>query len=262
MKTTRGFTLVEVLISLGILGIIIVALFQTIGSTTGYSNTTNASNDLIREGQIAQQLLNARFKEACYIYPANTIITLSNSEETTRSVFNFYFTFQWLIGTDPIAAVILPPAANGASNNYRFFAYYAIPRSQYVGAVTSELSSGFDLLNDNQVFTLMEYSREIDVSNTTTFPNRRCASLAINSNFNYSGEVGIMLADYIAPTTASSDFMTVGGTAPSGGAAFVTYNLRLQKTTRGDGVLNTVSVGGGASGTTLTARVYPVNLGL
>lgn len=256
MKTTRGFTLVEVLISLGILGIIITVLFQTIGSTTGLSNTTNSSNDLIREGQIAQQLLNARFKEACYVYPPSNTLTLAASGFTTQNGAGN----TWTVNTHPIVAVILPPEPS--DTRYRFLAYYAIPRSQYVNSAATSSNPGADVNNDSSVWMLMEYRRLINVSNSVTFPSRFCADLASNSNFVITGGNAQLLTDYISPVATSTELFSVGGTTTNGSAAFVEYNLRLQKTTRGDGVNNTVSVGGGASGTTLTAKVYPVNLGL
>lgn len=256
MKTTRGFTLVEVLISLGILGIIITVLFQTIGSTTGLSNTTNSSNDLIREGQIAQQLLNARFKEACYVYPPSNTLTLAASGFTTQNGAGN----TWTVNTHPIVAVILPPEPS--DTRYRFLAYYAIPRSQYVNSAATSSNPGADVNNDSSVWMLMEYRRLINVSNSVTFPSRFCADLASNSNFVITGGNAQLLTDYISPVATSTELFSVGGTTTNGSAAFVEYNLRLQKTTRGDGDNNTVSVGGGASGTTLTAKVYPVNLGL
>ena len=259
MKKTKGFTLIELLISLGLLGGIILALFQTMGSTTQVSNSTNASNDLIREGQIAQQLLSAQFKEACYVYPAGANITMASSGYTTKNGG----AWNWTVNTHPIVALILPPASSDATGKfYRFFAYYAIPRSQYVSGSTPDISinPGPDVMNDTTTWMLMEYRKPIDTSNTTNFPVPfNCAQLAANSNFTITGAGGsaALLTDYITPVTTSTELFSVGGTAPIGGAEFIEYNLRLSRTTR-EG--NTVTVGGGASGTTMTAKVYPVNL--
>lgn len=257
MKNAKGFTLIELLISLGLLGGIIVALFQTMGNTTQVSNSTNSSNDLIREGQIGQQLLSAQFKEACYVYPAAATVTMGSSGYTTRNGAGY----TWTVNTHPIVALILPPASSDASGKiYRFFAYYAIPRSQYVSGSTPDTSTnpGPDVTNDSTTWMLMEYGKTIDTSNTTNFPTPfNCAQLSANSNFTILGGNAALLTDYITPVTTSTDLFSVGGTAPIGGAAFINYNLRLSRTTR-EG--NTVTVGGGSSGTTMTAKVYPVNL--
>lgn len=267
LSNHRGFTLIEVLVSLSILGVIITVLFQTIGSTTAISNSTNSSNDLIREGQIAQQVLNARIKEACYIYKAGDIITLAASGLTTKNDFSAPKGYDWKINTHPMIAMILPPAPNDSDDvnqvKWRFFAYYAIPRSQYISQYTTGVANaanpGADSMNDTSVWMLMEYRRGIDVSSATDFPSKKCADLATNSKFAYKSLAGNILTDYILPVSTSTDFLAVGGTASGGGALYVKYNLRFQQTTRAG---NVISVGGGSSGTTLTAKVYPVNLGL
>ena len=264
MSNQRGFTLIEVLVSLSILGVIITALFQTIGSTTALSNSTNSSNDLIREGQIAQQVLNARIKEACYIYPTDNTITLATSGLTTKNAFSAPPSYDWKINTHPMIAMILPPdSADLTLTNYRFFAYYAIPRSQYISQYTAGVASaanpGADSINDSTVWMLMEYRNPIDVSSDIDFPSKRCADLAGNSKFVYKGLAGNILTDYILPVSPSTGFLSVGGTGPAGGASYIEYNLRFQQTTRAG---NVISVGGGASGTTLSAKVYPANLGL
>ena len=270
MKQSSGFTLVELLVSLGLLGVILTTLFQTMGSTTQLANTTNSSNDLIREGQIAQQVLNARTKEACFVYPATRSIQLATVGYTTRNGTASPAGYNWVINTHPMIAMILPPSADipatATVNNYRFVAYYAIPRSQYVAlspaGAAAVINPGQDVLNDGTVWMLMEYRRNINVLAAGFGPVTTCAAVAANTAVDLTGGNAELLTDYIAPVTISTDLFSVGPVRPDGSASFVEYNLRLQKTTRGNGTTNTISVGGGASGTNLTAKVYPVNLGL
>lgn len=253
-----GLTLIEILVSLSLLGVIMAALFQTMGSTVALSNTTTSSNDLIREGQIAQQVLNARFKEACYVYPTGETIKMTSIGFTTKNGIGW----DWVVNTDPIVAFILPPEPGVANlNQYRFQAYYAIPRSQYVNEASNNANPGKDAVNDSSVWMLMEYRKVVDISGAAYNTGRKCAQLAVNSTFktDLQSASGRLLTDYITPVTTSTSLMSVGGTAAGGGAAFIEYNLRLQQTTRAG---NIISVGGGSSGTNLTAKVYPVNLGL
>lgn len=270
MNKHSGFTLVELLVSLGLLGVILTTLFQTMGSTTQLANTTNSSNDLIREGQIAQQVLNARFKEACYVYPANKSIQLAASGYTTKNGIGSPVGSNWVINTHPMVAMILPPSADIPAtltvNNYRFVAYYAIPRSQYVAAspagAANVINPGPDVLNDSVVWMLMEYRQNINVLAAGFGLVTTCAAVAANTSTVLTGGNAELLTDFITPVTTSTQLFNVGPERPDGSASFVEYNLRLQKTTRGNGTTNTITVGGGASGTTLTAKVYPVNLGL
>ena len=270
MNKRSGFTLVELLVSLALLGVILTTLFQTMGSTTQLANTTNSSNDLIREGQIAQQVLNARFKEACFVYPATRIIQLATSGYTARNGIALPVGFNWVINTHPMVAMILPPSADIPAsptvNNYRFVAYYAIPRRQYVApspaGAANVINPGRDALNDDTVWMLMEYRRNINVLATGFGPVTTCAAISANTSVVLTGGNAELLTDYIAPVTTSTDLFRVGPVRPDGSASFVEYNLRLQKTTRGNGTTNTITVGGGLSGTNLTAKVYPVNLGL
>jgi prepilin-type N-terminal cleavage/methylation domain-containing protein len=245
-----GFTLLEVLTSLGLLGLITVYLFQNIGTTTQVSVSTNAANDLIREGQIAQQVLVSRIKEACHVYPIGTIVRLG-SDFTTLNKANSPDD-EWRVGTDPIVAMILPPQSAGGA--YRFFAYYAIPRGQYTKDAVSEANPGRDPLNEDSVWMLLEYRRDVPIMPAGTL----CSSMPGNTNYTITGGIGRLLADYVTPD-GTADLFDIGAINANGSASFVQYDLRFQKQTRGTAL---TQVGSGASGTTLAGNIYPVNLGL
>jgi prepilin-type N-terminal cleavage/methylation domain-containing protein len=253
----KGFTLVELLISLALLGIVMVTLFQTMGGTIQASNSTNASNDLLREGQIAQQILTARFREACYVFPAGATLSLAASGYSTKNAFGSPDT-DWNINTHPIVAMVLPPDPNDPTPEFRFIAYYAIPRSQYtvpspLGAAPSN-NPGQDAANDSTTWMIMEYRKNLGFPPGTTTP---CS--AMPTSINIKGQSGKLLLDYVQIASPITSLFSVGGTGPDGGAAWIQYDLRLQKDTRSG---NIVRVGGTGTNSNLSGRVFPINLGL
>jgi prepilin-type N-terminal cleavage/methylation domain-containing protein len=257
-----GFTLVELLISLALLGVISVALLQTISGTVNASGSVNATNELIREGQIAQQIINARLQEACYVFPDNTTINLSTSGLTTQNNFVSPVSQAWTINDDPVVAMLLPgsPDSSNVNRIYQFFAYYAMPRAKYLTAVgTGGNNPGGDALNDTTTWVLLQFqapiNRPVGTSclNVATSNTSGSGVTASTTSISFSGVSisGRFLSDYVAPVTNFADLFNVG-------SGFVDYSLRFQRATRGSG---TVKVGQGAS-SNLGGRVYPRNLGL
>jgi prepilin-type N-terminal cleavage/methylation domain-containing protein len=250
-----GFTLLELLLSLAMLGIIMVTLFQSFGTTIQVSNSGNASNELVREGQIAQQLLTARFREACYVFPGGTTLSLAASGYTTQNAFPSPST-SWTINSHPMVAMVLPPDLNDpvSTSNFRFFAYYAIPRSQYTNAAAPSINPGKDSANDSTTWMLMEYRIGLPFTSGTTTP---CNAMATAANI--QGLAGNLLLDYVQIANPITSLFTVGGSGRGGGAAWIQYDLRLQKDTRTG---NIVRVGGSGANSNLSGKVYPQNLGL
>ena len=262
LKSTRGFTLVELLLSLGLLGIITVALLQTFGNTVQASNSVTATNDLLREGQIAQQIVNARLREACYLYPDGTTVTPSTGGATTKNWFAGAGSPSWTVNTHPIVAMLVPgdpiPLTGPATQrNYTFFAYFPMPRVNFVTAVTGANNPGGDTLNDNSTWVLLEARQAIVAPIATSCQavatgNNAAANMTADaSSVSFTGLQGRLLVDYLRPVTTYSDLFSVG-------AGFVDYNLQFQRTTLGGG---TARVGGGGA-SNLSGRVYSQNLGL
>ena len=251
--TNKGFTLIETLVALAILGVLLVALLQTISGTAQVSTSANSGNELLREGQIAQQILSSRFKEACYVYPSGTTITMGTGSTTENTLGTA--TNNWVVNTDPIVAMILPPNARDIDVNagafYRFFAYYAVKRSSFLamGAVSSSDKPSADANNDNSVWVIMEFR-----TNLTAFPSggtARCSTMAA-INFTGSGSKGRMLIDYVSPANPVNSLFTVSATA-------VSYNLQLQRQTQQG---NVIRVGQDPASSNLRGVIYPINLGL
>ncbi|NJK43655.1 MAG: type II secretion system protein [Pleurocapsa sp. SU_196_0] len=270
---TRGFTLLELLISMALLGTISAALFSTLGNTVQVTNGVNANNDLLREGQMAQQVLSSAFKEACYVFPANRVLKLSvEGGYSRRNSFLTISKSEWTVNTHPIMGIILPPRdtpdlnnltpdpdaavsddKQAPDNNYLFVAYYAIRRSQYTQNAAASINPGRDPRNDNTAWVLMEYRKRLEPLALGRPP--LCSDYG-GAQINLTGGHANLLLDYIAPVSPSTKlFNAVGGNATQG-AVSIGYALQLQRVMP-DGSL--VRVGNGAN---LSGNVYPFNLGL
>lgn len=224
-----------------------VSTFNFIDSTTTVASGNNSSNELVREGQIGQQVISARIKEACYLFTATDVVTLTAAGWTSR---NFFTTSQvWTTNTDPFIAMILPPAQGSPTTVYRFMAYYAIPRSEYTARATGANNPGVDTRNDANTWVIMQYEAEF-----TTAANTRCRDMPNATGFNadISGEVASLLLDYVDIPANRDELFQVG-------TNFIDYDIRLEKTGAG-GVVS--RVGGPGSESALNGRVYPENLGL
>jgi prepilin-type N-terminal cleavage/methylation domain-containing protein len=249
-----GFSLVELLVALGVLGIICTMVLQSVASSAQFSGTLNTSNELLREGQITVQLISNRVKEACYLHPNDTELSLVNTGFTATNPFNTSNQSRWVIGKHPMVAMLLPPEPD--SSDYRFFAYYAIPRSQYVNNATGAGNPGKDARNDSSVWMLMEYR-----SNIPNVPaGTPCSSIPALATYADSirGKSGNLLLDYVSPDDASSTLFTVGPiNTLTDSAQWIQYNLRLQRQSTNGGL---VVVGSNAG--LLREKLYPHNLGL
>lgn len=244
-----GFTLVEILISLGILGVIMVSTFNFINSSVAVSSSANSNNELIREGQIGQQVVAARFKEACHVFPGGTTLTLATSGFERKNYFTN--TFVWTVNTDPFVAMILPPAPGTASDQYRFMAYFAVPRNEWtgVGRATGRNNPGADSRNDLNTWLIIQYTRLLP--SASTIP---CADKPTQAGFADAiiGGGSEILLDYVDIPANRNELFQVNANS-------IDYDIRLEKTSAGG---NVVRVGGSGAESSLRGRVFPVNLGL
>jgi prepilin-type N-terminal cleavage/methylation domain-containing protein len=255
MRARAGFSLIELLVALGILGILCIMILQSVASSAQLSGSVNTSNELLREGQITVQLLSHRLKEACYVHPSGTRITLTSTGFTATNAFNSANPSQWVIGTHPMVAMLLPPKPDETA--YRFFAYYAIPRHQYVTQTTGASNPGRDALNDTSVWMLMEYRANIPLVPAET----PCADIPTLQTYADSilGRAGNLVLDYLAPSAPGTQLFNIGPTRTlDESAQWIEYNVRMQRQT-GNGNLVVI---GDPNGAKLKERVYPHNLGL
>lgn len=278
-----GFTLLELLVALGLMGIVMGAVLSLNVNTGRATSALQARSELTSETQIAQNYIAGKIRSAVYVYPygaSNYVASLqfANSGYSTynaspRAGFDGNNSYNWRYGagdgTDPLIAFILPPA--GPPNNlcatstttdakeqncYAFYAYYAIPRASLVngagaGAAALTLPSGANRLpadsnNDSNVWALMEYRSYFTGSGY---------SISTSSGFT-TGGTGRLVLDYLRPTTQiGTDKLFIGGVGTtSAPPTSVTINLATTRQIAGQ----TVNVPGTGR---YSITVYPRNLG-
>lgn len=294
-RPQAGFTLLELLVGMALMGIVLTALLNFF--TQGSRVSTQSSNraELQQEILNVQQLLAGRLKEAWYIYPADQTLQLGASPTSTAALrrnpipnaggSTRYGTANWLTGSDPLLALILPPKSAGtcpadtATSTekeagkdfcYRFFAYYPVRRSVWVdgtttvvGGVSTQSASnpGTDTANA-ETWVLAEYRKTLYGFSATDAP----------PTTTLDGGDANLLADYIAPTVATTGFTT---TTPINN----TYTMFTLRAANGSATSSTNPVNGvtlslattrKTVGTTLRLpdasneyeiTIYPTNLG-
>lgn len=254
------------------------------GGSLRASGEINARNELISEGQIAQQLIASRLQSAFYIYPAGRTLQLTTGGSTTPNTVRAGAGQNWTVGTDPFMAMIMPPRATGqcpdsdggAGNPdacFVFYAYYPIVRSTFI-ASNPNISPPADAANAN-VWLLMEYRANLlDGVNRSNQLDSPPSATTVSANAagvhpTIRGRSGQMLVDYVQPQTfAGSPSYTVfricdpavstaQPNCPSGTTStsprLVDFNLRLLQHRGGK------ALGAPTNTAPLSTRVYPRN---
>ena len=249
-----GFTLIEMLIGMAIFGILMIAFTQIFGGSLRASGQINARNELVNEGQIAQQLITSRLQSAYYFYAGTLQLT---SSITTKNTVRDGAGQDWTVGTDPFIAMLVPPEAKGVCQLgqtqfcFTFYAYYPIRRADLIAGVKA--SAPPEDPNNANVWILMEYranifdgiDRSVDQLANPPLPGTPSGTAYFGGK-----RSGKMLVDYVQPLGAApyNTMFTVNTVGK-----FVDFNLRLQQN-RGGKTLTAP-----ASANPLTTRVYPRN---
>ncbi len=225
--------MLEMLIGLFILGAIMVAFFRIVGSTVDSSNELGQRNDLIQDGQVAQQIITGKIQEACYVYPTGQVINLGSSYTRQRTVGTGAPSSNWTVGTDPILAMLLPSDSRAIGGNVglnRFVAYYPVLRSTWTTSAAPSQNPGADPGNASN-WILVQVQAFVPIA---TWTGTTCAAnaTAVASWITTSGTIGRMLVDNIQPVDTTSlnyaNLFTINaGTPPS-----VTFRLKFQRSLR------------------------------
>lgn len=287
MKRTYGFTLIEMLLSMALLGILMLAFMQLFGSSLRASGEINARNELLNEGQIAQQLINSKLQNAFYIYsgtaPDPNPMALSGSSGTTaRNTVRSGAGQNWIPNTDPFIAMLLPPSVMGqcpggsvtgnANACFTFYAYYPMRRDTFI-SLNTETAPTADPNNAN-AWILMEYRANIlDGVNRSSNLLLTPPLPGTASGAAYTGRVARMLVDFVQPTGTAPTYQMFTVCAPRSSVAApcptgttttspnqVNVKLRLLENRAGEEIR--VPAGSAPFTTptpTLSTRVYPRN---
>jgi prepilin-type N-terminal cleavage/methylation domain-containing protein len=230
-----GFTLLEMLIGLFILGAIMASFFTIVGNSLDSSRELTARNDIIQDAQTAQQLINARIQEACYIYKTGTIQMFSSGTTAQRSALGAT-NYAWTVGADPILAMILPPDPQDPNTTkrqqYRFLAYYPVRRQSLLDGATSGSGNPEQSPANKDNWVLMQYLRYMptigpDLSGTRMDPQQTCAQNLAAGNVSITGGSADLLVDYVQPSNIAPTYTMFSyntSTLPT-----VTFQLRMFK---------------------------------
>ncbi|WP_082506160.1 PilW family protein [Deinococcus sp. Leaf326] len=269
----HGFTLLELLVGMAIMGIVLTALVNYFSQSSRVATQSSSRAEMQQEILNAQQLIAGKLKEAWYVYPAGTIVKMTSSELTKRPSGGTTNPNDWLVGTDPILAMILPPrdltltcSPPPASQDgcYRFLAYFPIKRSLWVANTdaASSRNPGADTVNAD-TWILAEYRGTMAPSfSAVTYPPPTAPTVPMSNTPN-------ILSDYIAPTVVTAGYTTAANTytmfsllSAAGTATSITnpvtgVNLSLATTRNTGGT--TLRLPNATDEYSLT--VYPTNLG-
>lgn len=226
----QGFTLIEMLVSIAVFSILMLAFTQLFGSTLRASGEVNARNEVIYEGQVAQQLIASRLQNAYFVYGNGTTFQMTETVRTSNTIRGGQ---NWTVGTDPVVAMVLPPEDKTVLSPiptpytcttalpqacFTFYAYYPILRSTLISDtdVAASEKPDPDPNNANQ-WLLMEYKAYIyDNVNRTNDQlasppgapydangNGAFTSILTNAaNPTIKSRVGRILVDYVQPQAA------------------------------------------------------------
>lgn len=203
-----GFTLIELLIAVALGAVILFVASNLMVSTSGSTTDLQARTEMLEESQIAQNYLASQLREAVYVYPVGSTLTLGTSGYSTVNPSNNSRTWTVGDGNAPILAFIRPPSRFGAAcsdNNasycYALMAYYPMLRSKWISGATGFNDPGPDANNANR-WVLVEYR-----ANFIAAPAAPTVATLLAQPI--MGRTGRLLLDYVQPPT-----LALSGTPP------------------------------------------------
>lgn len=257
-----GFTLVELLVGMAILGVVLTALLNYFAQGTRISTQSSSRAELQQELLNAQQLIAGKLKEAWYVYPplasstASWQLTTTNLTKNPVSGNNTWKTATSVTPNQPLLAMILPPVSGTTA--YRFIAYYPVKRSDWLAGIGTDSwrNPGADDANAD-TWMLAEYRATMPSTfSAATYPPSTPPAMPTGSQAN-------ILSDYIAPTIATTGFTTSAN-------SYTMFTYALDSAGTVQGVTLNLATTRKTGGITLRLpnatdeygiTVYPTNLG-
>lgn len=248
----RGLTLVELLVAVA-LGLLVLAVASNLLiSSSRTASDVQARNELLQEGQIAQNYLAAQLREAAHVFLPGTVLDLGGPGWGLGQT-------SWTVGdpAQPAVALVRPPRVLGANcpaapeQCYQFLAYLAVPRQSWVEAASGPDDPGADPRNADR-WVLVEVRRLYAAGPPA-------ASLGGGAYTPPPGDGGRLLLDYVRPAEAPPLFV-VNGSAQAPGQLSVDINLALSRRLGGQ-ELRVPAAGDTPAVSVTTVQVAPRNLG-
>lgn len=206
-RQTKGFTLVEVLVAIAVMGVIFLIIAGVNDSMAKGSRKLASSNQVAQESQNVQRLLAGRIAEAIYVYPAGVKIPMGSSGVMTKNTIGGRS--DWTVNKDPLVAMIMPPREKGSP--YRYVVYYAIKRKELSESALSPSSKpSLDPLNP-EAWVLMQFSANLgDWKPTYSTPSQGIPQADLPRKIGAQGNSSV-LADYVQPQKPGELFAGVNG---------------------------------------------------
>lgn len=212
-RSQDGLTLLEVLIAMAIMGVIMIAFTQLFGGSLRASSDISARNELLSEGQIAEQIIVSRLKQAFTVYPPGTSFSMTNTLRTRNTLRGGQ---SWTVGVDPIIAMIVPPKGSTSATRcdtdtpnqadkdmcFMFYAYYPIRRGDFMAGVDPRFAPQPDPANDD-AWLIMEYRQYVPDASPVDRSNNRLERPPSPSQVfgSLEGRTAQILVDYAQPPT-------------------------------------------------------------
>lgn len=258
----RGLTLIELLVALALALIALFAASTLLISSTRSAGDLQVRSDLLLEQQVAQNYLLANVREAAFVYPSGTPITLPVNYSTTRPGGG-----TWTAGGSvPLLAFIQAPerpvsgcALTNADTRracYTFRAYYPVRRADWVAGAPDPANPGPDAGNDDR-WVLAEFAQPL---NATTPPT---VSGALNlAAAGLSGTASLLL-DYVQQAAPGLPplLSAVTPSPQTPGGVRVTLNVSLNRNMRGRDTTQPARPGASPASWVQSVTIAPRNVG-
>ncbi|CAM3329237.1 prepilin-type N-terminal cleavage/methylation domain-containing protein [Deinococcus deserti] len=177
--------MVELLVGLGLIGVVLTALNSLTISSMQASGLLTARSRLQSDAVIANQLIAARLKESCAVYPQNASLTYPAIAGTVHGGSR-----TWQVGADPFVAFVIPE-----DSGTRFIAYHLLTAAEYNAQMPAE-----------QQLPAVEESNRVLMEYSVSLPTGTCAAPPAGPP---SGGNAALVTDHVRQPTATEPLFVV-----------------------------------------------------